>query len=139
MPDKQSKDTVKNIISAALCDFIAYLGAIDTPIIVGGQYKDAKLITHFNIWLNGRKFDIADASKGADYWLTMCLQGLFAGSKNFDTEPEIESEIEPRDNAPESGYFDEDDWKPTEDKKGPWHKRGENWKKGKDDEDLSPA
>ncbi len=95
MSSEQHKDAMRHVMAAALCDFVAHLGTRENPIVCGGSYKDDKLIASFNKWLNNRKFDISDASLGAETWLMLCVQGTFAGEKNFDSEPEPEPEPKP--------------------------------------------
>lgn len=158
---QQAKEAIRKLIASALCDLIAYMGSVKDPFIVGGQYPNDKLIEVFHKWLFSKKFDIKGVDETAKTWFKMYQQNMFAGSRKFVTPPEPPEPPEPsklsepsepsepppgtlppmppalpqtKDDIPDDGYFNDDEWKPKEDRKKRWTEEGEDWKKGKDDE-----
>jgi len=75
----QAKEGVRRFIAAALCDLISDLSDTPSPIIIGGNYPNDKLIDAFTAWLIKRGIDVADpATEG---WLHSCLRGDLQANK----------------------------------------------------------
>lgn len=133
---REIKEATRKLLGAALCDLVAYIGSVEPPFVIGGQYPNDRLIEAYRQWLNKRRFDIEGVSASSKIWLEMCAKDIFCpkGIKPGQSEPPKKPPIgeiridPPADDVPDTGYFKEDDWKPTEDQKENWEDEGEDWR-----------
>lgn len=151
---EKQKEILRKLIGAALSDLIAFVGSTKEPFIIGGQYKNDKLIEAFKLWLYNRKFSIDDVNREPlKSWLNLCQRGMFTGPKGFVEPPPEKEEAKPPvqfqpdessppldENDPDPGYFNGDEWKPKEKRKKNWTEEGEDWKDGfNEDEGFQPT
>lgn len=142
---REIKEATRKLLGAALCDLVAYIGSVEPPFVIGGQYPNDRLIEAYREWLNKRRFDIEGVSESSKVWLQMCNENVFCpngikpGQSETPKKPVIgEVRIDPpADDVPDKGYFAEDDWKPEEEKVDGWELEGEQWKEGDDEEDTT--
>ncbi len=155
-------ESIRKIIGAVVRDLVEHISSSDQPIVVGGQYPNARLLNAVNVWAYDRKLNLNHPDRAGEIWLNLCSQGFLAGDKKFDkplestTPPPPEPPPKPPKPKPEppsghqyrdykdgdqndtpAGSLDGDDangWKPEDQKKDRWQDEGEDWKKGSDDD-----
>lgn len=150
---QEQKETLRKLIGASICDLLSYLSSVKDPFIIGGQYKNNKLLDIVAQWSHDRKFSLEDANESTKAWLNTCQQGFYVGPKGVIEKPKKaqdqpksfeklvedeyakdwkeEFEEDGAENTP-MDYYNGDDWKPEEEKKDRWQDEGEDWKKGFD-------
>lgn len=151
--DGKKAEQVRKLIGAALCDFIGALAGSKDPFIVGGQYSKERILVEFRAWLQDRNFNIAGTDASSEQWVNLCKSHAFSGREGDDRTPVERSppplpEAKPPkskpptspphgvgEQGPEDGFLNGDEWKAKEDRKDRWQDEGEDWKKGKENDE----
>jgi hypothetical protein len=74
MVPNENTQAARRLIAGGIADFIMYLAALESPIIVGKQYPRNRLVKAYNEWATSRRFSTDDAD--VNLWLNACQKGF---------------------------------------------------------------
>lgn len=72
---QQQHDNGRALILGAFTDFLSHLNNLDTPIVVGRDYKPDRLLDAFQEWCTMRNISLKEIDR--QLWIEACKRGMF--------------------------------------------------------------